>query len=67
MDIAKEAKVALGTAVTVTGALGVLAGYDYDLTGSLTAKQLSYRFERWHAVMGVVLALLVLYLRNAQA
>ena len=65
MDAIKEAKIALGTAATVTGALGVLAGYDYDLTGDLTAKKLSYRFEQWHAVVAVLLALVVLCARNA--
>lgn len=67
MGIVKEGKVALGTALAVTGTLGVLAGYDYDLTGDLAAKQLSYRFEKWHAVVAVLLALLVIYARNANA
>ena len=66
-DIAKEAKVALGTTAAVTGALGVLAGCDYDLTGNLTARQLTYRFGKWHVMAGLLLALLELYFHNAQA
>lgn len=67
MDIAKETQIALGTAVTVTGALGVLAGYDYDLTGDLTAKRLSYRFEQWHAFVALVAVVVVFLVRNANA